>query len=100
MAIIGDDGPRAEADDMFTLKQVKDLDKMNRIVEQSPDFVADSDDEDARPKQKYLKYDKEEQHLDSSGLYYKDSDSELEMESGSDSDEDVGKETLGNHLIL
>lgn len=95
MVLKGDDGPRAEADDMFTLKQVKDSDKMNKIVEQSPDFVADSDDEDSRPKQKYLKYDKEQQHLDSSGLYYKDSDSELEMESGSDSDEDVGKETLG-----
>lgn len=85
---------------MFTLKQVKDLDKMNRIVEQSPDFVADSDDENALPKQKYLKYNKEEQHLDSSGLYYKDSDSELEMESDSDSDENMGKQTLGKDFGL
>ncbi|ENN71340.1 pre-rRNA 2'-O-ribose RNA methyltransferase FTSJ3 [Dendroctonus ponderosae] len=94
MILKGDDGPKMEADDMFSLKQVKDVDKMNKIVEQGPDMLADSDDEQDLSKRKYLRYDKDEQHLDSSGLYYKDSDSELEMQSGSDSDDDA-KQTLG-----
>ncbi|CAG9771580.1 unnamed protein product [Ceutorhynchus assimilis] len=94
MVLKGDDGPTHEEDNMFSLKQVKDTDKMNRVVEQTPDFLAESDDDDDKPKAKYLRYDKDEQHLDSSGLYYKDSDSELEIESDDDSDNDA-KETLG-----
>ncbi|XP_050304466.1 pre-rRNA 2'-O-ribose RNA methyltransferase FTSJ3 [Anthonomus grandis grandis] len=94
MVLKGDDGPKMEQDDMFSLKQVKDINKMKKVLEQAPDILADSDDELSIPQQKYLRYDKDEQHLDSSGLYYKDSDSELEMQSDSDQDDNV-KETLG-----
>lgn len=52
---LGDDGPKMEADDMFSLKQVKDIDKMNKIMEQGPDMLADSDDEQDLSKRKYLR---------------------------------------------
>lgn len=66
---------------------------MFQVTDQAPDIVAESDnEEDETPKPKFVRYDKDEGHLDSSGLYYKDSDSELEMESG---DEEEVKEGLG-----
>lgn len=66
------------------------------IVDQAPDIVVDGDgesDDELKSKPKYMKYDVEESKLDSSGLYYKDSDSELEMESDLESDNE--KESLG-----
>ncbi|KAF7284819.1 hypothetical protein GWI33_021576 [Rhynchophorus ferrugineus] len=86
MILKGDDGPTVEGDDMFSLKQVNDKGKLNKVMDQEPDYLASSEDEEESPKRKYLRYDKDEQHLDSSGLYYKDSDSELEMESDNESD--------------
>ncbi|XP_066157277.1 pre-rRNA 2'-O-ribose RNA methyltransferase FTSJ3 [Euwallacea fornicatus] len=95
MILKGDDGPTAEADDMFSLKQVHDMDNMKKVVEQAPDFLVHSDSEDEKSRSKYLKYDKYSQHLDSSGLYYKDSDSELEIESDDDDSEEGAKQNLG-----
>ncbi|XP_066258103.1 pre-rRNA 2'-O-ribose RNA methyltransferase FTSJ3 [Euwallacea similis] len=95
MILKGDDGPTMEADDMFSLKQIPNLDKMTKVVEQAPDFLVHSDSEDEKPQSKYLKYDKDTQHLDSSGLYYKDSDSELEIESDDDDSKDDAKQNLG-----
>lgn len=69
------------------------------IVDQSPDIVVNDNsgsDDELKIKPKYMKYDVEESKLDSSGLYYKDSDSELEMESDSESDNE--KESLGKCL--
>lgn len=94
MVLKGDDGPMVEGDDMFSLKKIKDNDKITKLMDQIPDVVASSDDENDTSKQKYLRYNKDEQHLDSSGLYYKDSDSEIEMESDDDEDGDT-KEGLG-----
>lgn len=82
MIIKGDDGPTEEADDLFSLKLLKSNKDMSKIMDQDPNRVAESDDEEeAKLKVKYEKYEKDESHLDSTGLYYKDSDSELEMES-------------------
>lgn len=71
------------------------------MVDQQPDIVAeasDDSDDELKVKRKYMKYDTESSKLDSSGLYYKDSDSELEMESDSDGEQD--KESLGRKLML
>lgn len=71
------------------------------MVDQQPDILAEADDDsddEFKVKQKYVKYDTESSKLDSSGLYYKDSDSELEMESDSDTEQD--KETLGIVLLF
>lgn len=93
MILKGDDGPKLEGDDMFSLKQIKSSEQMQKVLDQAPDVVTDSENEETTPKPKYLRYAKDEGHLDSSGLYYKDSDSELEMES--DGDDDEIKEGLG-----
>lgn len=92
MVLKGDDGPKLEGDDMFNLKQIVSEKQLEKMTDQSPDILAESDnDEDEKPKQKYQRYSKEDSHLDSSGLYYKDSDSELEMESGEDDDDEIGE---------
>ncbi|XP_023023602.2 pre-rRNA 2'-O-ribose RNA methyltransferase FTSJ3 [Leptinotarsa decemlineata] len=95
MILKNDDGPTMVGDDMFSLKQVKDSTKMKKIIDQTPDTVAQSDGEsdDERKIPKYTKYEKGQGHLDSSGTYYKDSDSELEYETENE-DEEI-KEGLG-----
>ncbi|VEN60775.1 unnamed protein product [Callosobruchus maculatus] len=96
MVLKNDSGPTMEGDDMFTLKQVKDAKKMKKVIDQTPDVLAESDDDsdyEKKPLPKYAKYEKGEGHLDSSGMYYKDSDSEIEMETEEESD--IEKEGLG-----
>lgn len=95
MVLKCDDGPTMEADDMFALRRIKDDKQLKGVMDQAPDVLAESEDSDdeAKPKPKYQQYEKGKGHLDSSGLYYKDSESELEMESGSESEEI--KEGLG-----
>ncbi|KAJ3643878.1 hypothetical protein Zmor_026562 [Zophobas morio] len=94
MVLKGDSGPTMENDGMFNLKQVTNNKQMNKVLNQTPDVVAQSDDEENEVKTKYIRYNKDEQHLSGSGLYYKDSDSELELESESE-DESQIKEGLG-----
>lgn len=92
MVLKGDDGPKLEGDEMFTLKQIMSDKVLQKVTDQSPDVLAESDNEaDETPKSKYQRYSKEETHLDSTGLYYKDSDSELEMESSGEEDGDIGE---------
>lgn len=97
MLLKNDDGPTMVGEEMFSLKQVADANKMKKIIEQTPDTTVDSDDEFQQRKHipKYTKYEKGEGRLDSSGFYYKDSDSELEMESENEAEI---KEGLGFEL--
>lgn len=91
MVLKGDDGPKLEGDEMFNLKEITSNKQLEKVTDQAPDVLAESDNEDdGLPKPKYQKYSKDDTHLDSSGLYYKDSDSELEMESEED-DEEIGE---------
>ncbi|KAL4710726.1 hypothetical protein ACJJTC_004371 [Scirpophaga incertulas] len=95
MVLKGDGGPILECNDMFQLSSVKNSEELSRIVDIQPDIVVDAEnesDEEFKLKPKYMKYDTESSKLDSSGLYYKDSDSELEMES--DSEVEKEKESL------
>lgn len=92
MVLKGDDGPTMEGDDMFSLKQLSTAKQITAVIDQAPDVVAESDNEEETPKPKYQRYEKDGSRLASSGLYYKDSDSELEMESD---EEDEVKEGLG-----
>lgn len=91
MVLKGDDGPKLEGDEMFSLKQIVSEKELKKVTDQSPDVLAESDHEDETPKPKYQRYSKEDTHLDSSGLFYKDSDSELEMESEEDGDNEIGE---------
>ncbi|CAG9864258.1 unnamed protein product [Phyllotreta striolata] len=95
MLLKNDDGPVMEGEEMFTIKHITNDKKMSKILDQTPDAVAESDDEYGVTKHapKYTKYEKGQGNLDSSATYYKDSDSELEMES--DDDEEEVKEGLG-----
>ncbi|CAL7940625.1 unnamed protein product [Xylocopa violacea] len=76
----GNEGPILEGDDMFTLKEIKTHQQLKNITDQSPDVVVESDvDSDTeKRKPKKVTYNKDEGHLDSSGLYYKIEDSESE----------------------
>nr|XP_022917461.1 pre-rRNA processing protein FTSJ3 [Onthophagus taurus] len=97
MVIKGDGGPTMEADDMFSLKLIENNQQMNKVMDQAPELLAESDkesDEDEKPKKK-VRFEKGSGHLHSSGMYYKDSDSELEMESDEDDDKDL-KGELGS----
>lgn len=90
MVLKGDDGPKLEGDEMFSLKQITNEKQLEKVTDQSPDILAESDNEDDKQsKSKYQRYSKDDTHLDSSGLFYKDSDSELEMES--EEDEEIGE---------
>lgn len=89
MVLKGDSGPKEEDDGLFDLKQISSMMKMNKIMDQTPEILAESDvdSDDAEAKSKYVRYSKDDSHLSSSGTYYKDSDSELELESSDDEDE-------------
>lgn len=86
----GDEGPKLEGDDMFSLDQIKTHQALETVVDQTPDVAAesdvDSDDEVKLPKK--LKYEKDKSHLDSSGLYYKEENSESEISEDEDSESD------------
>ncbi|XP_058807156.1 pre-rRNA 2'-O-ribose RNA methyltransferase FTSJ3 [Phymastichus coffea] len=82
----GDEGPTLESDDMFSLKQIKNIKDLQRITDQSPDIVAESDEEEDLIKPKVVRYEKDNGHLDSKGLFYKNEDSELEFESEDDNE--------------
>ncbi|KAF5269681.1 hypothetical protein FQA39_LY08604 [Lamprigera yunnana] len=90
----GDDGPVLEGDAMFNLKQVSNKQKISSVLDQKPDVVAESDEEEKTPAKKYMVYKKDEGYLSGNTLDYKDSESELEMESDED-DEDEKVEHLG-----
>ncbi|XP_068629858.1 pre-rRNA 2'-O-ribose RNA methyltransferase FTSJ3 [Battus philenor] len=94
MVLKGDGGPIMESNDMFKLSAIKNSQELERLVDQQPDIVAEESDgsDSEKIKPKYVKYDVEASKLDSSGLFYKDSDSELEMES--DSEEEKEKDSL------
>lgn len=73
---------------------------LTKISDQSPDVFAESEedsDEELKMKKKVERYDPGTTKLDSSGLYYKDTDSELEMESASESEDE--KEGLGLQIF-
>lgn len=84
-----DEGPKLEGDDMFKLSQIQSYEQLEKVTNQTPDVLAesevDSDDENTKPKK--IHYEKDMGHLDSKGLYYKDSEgSEL---SDSDDESDI-----------
>ncbi|XP_066601811.1 pre-rRNA 2'-O-ribose RNA methyltransferase FTSJ3 [Prorops nasuta] len=93
----GDQGPTLEGEDMFDLKQIQTFEELEKVVDQVPDLVADSDEdlETDNILKKKVAYKKDEGRLDSSGLYYKSNESDIENseEVGSDSDRsDLGLE--------
>ncbi|KAK9710103.1 FtsJ-like methyltransferase [Popillia japonica] len=94
MVLKDDGGPTMEGDEMFSINLIKDHQQMSKVIDQSPEIVAESDNEDEVKSPKYTKYSKNEGHLDSSGLFYKDSDTDLSMESNDEDDDDI-KDGLG-----
>lgn len=55
---------------MFSLSLIKSKTELNKVVEQTPEILAESEDEnDGIPKVKKVKFDKEKTYLDSSGKY-------------------------------
>ncbi|XP_014232706.1 pre-rRNA processing protein FTSJ3 isoform X2 [Trichogramma pretiosum] len=88
----GDPGIVMEADDMFSLEQIKSATQLAQVTDQAPDMLAVSDEEsedDEKVLPKYVKYEKDSGHLDSKGLFYKDDESDLEFD---ENDDDSDKE--------
>ncbi|XP_015121311.1 pre-rRNA 2'-O-ribose RNA methyltransferase FTSJ3 [Diachasma alloeum] len=90
----GDEGPKLEGDDMFTLKEIQTMEQLDIVTNSAPEVVADSDgdSEEEVKLPKRLKYSKENGHLDSSGTYYKSDESEVE---NSEKDSDSEREGMG-----
>ena len=88
----GDEGPVEECDDMFTLKEIQTFDHLRQVTDQSPDILAESDEEEEPDKPKKIRYEKDSGYLASDGLYYKDEESELEF---SEDDNESEKSGLG-----
>ena len=85
MVLKGDEGPTLEEDELiFNLKAIQTQEHLKTVTDQTPDVVAESEDETETRKSKKVRYEKETGHLDSSGLYYKSEDSNPE---DSESDE-------------
>lgn len=96
----GNEGPILEGDDMFSLKEIKTYQQLESVTDQDPNVVAesdvDSDEEQRKPKK--VAYNKDEGHLDSSGLYYKTDDSEQgDSSDASDDDSYSNKSGLGRY---
>ncbi|KAG5330403.1 SPB1 protein, partial [Acromyrmex charruanus] len=89
-----DEGPKLERDDLFNLNQIQTYQQLEQVTDQMPDILAASDvDSDEEVKPKTISYEKDTNHLDSKGLYYKSEDSE---ESDTDaSDDESEKSGLG-----
>lgn len=87
----GDEGPRLEGDDMFTMKEIKTFEQLAGATDQNPDILANSDDDSDDEKvhlPKRTKYEKDEGNLDNSGCYYKTEDSPSEHSDSEESDSD------------
>jgi AdoMet-dependent rRNA methyltransferase SPB1 len=95
MVLKGDSGPTMESEGMFDLKQITNVKQMKKVVDQTPDITAQSDEDEDVKQKKYVRYDKDEQHLSSTSLYYKDSDSEIELESDAEDANSQIQEGLG-----
>ncbi|PSN31054.1 pre-rRNA processing protein FTSJ3 [Blattella germanica] len=66
MVLRGDEGPKLESDDIY--------EALEKVTDNSPDFVAvsdpESDEDDDMPKKKVVSYEKDaDEHLDSRGFY-------------------------------
>lgn len=94
----GDEGPKLEEEDIFSMKQIKTYEQLSRVTDQNPDVVADSDDDsddEKKPLPNKTKYEKEDDtYLDSSGRYYKSQDDPSDN-SESDEESDSDKSGLG-----
>ena len=84
-----DVGPDYDTEDMFSLKQIRNLGELQKVSDQSLDtLVHDENDDDDVKKARYKFYSANSGELDDSGLFYKDSDDELQFESEGEGQED------------
>ncbi|KAK0166580.1 hypothetical protein PV327_004073 [Microctonus hyperodae] len=96
----GDEGPKLESDDMFTLKQIKTHEMLSKVTDQEPDYVVESDPESddevekVEIKPKKIHYETDKGQLSSSGTHYKD-DSDSESNNSDEDDSDSDKSGLG-----
>ncbi|XP_049809730.1 pre-rRNA 2'-O-ribose RNA methyltransferase FTSJ3 [Schistocerca nitens] len=98
MVLKGDEGPRDEGEEMFDLKKVDSAKKLESVLEQAPDVLAEDEpdsDEELMRKPKVVAFDRHgEDYLDSSGKFYRQEESDIEMETSDESDYGE-KESLG-----
>uniref|UniRef100_A0A0V0G7Y1 Putative rRNA methyltransferase n=1 Tax=Triatoma dimidiata TaxID=72491 RepID=A0A0V0G7Y1_TRIDM len=104
MVVKGDDGPIEEdaMEPLFALDDIKTGKALRKVEEQTPDYLAysedDSNDEDesfVEYRSTYVPYEKDKAKLDKSGKYYKDSSEESENEAEESEYESTDEEGLG-----
>ncbi|KAJ9588147.1 hypothetical protein L9F63_018472, partial [Diploptera punctata] len=105
MVLRGDEGPKLESDDMFQLKQIESKKELDKVMDNLPEILAESEpesDDELTIKKKFVSYEKDgNDHLDSSGLFYKSGElSDLEMEEESDDSQDISKGGLGKLFFV
>lgn len=79
MILPGDEGPKMEEEGLFRIKDLQSRQDLEKVGEQAPDVVAESDSDDDEPKKKKKKIEKiarEKGKLDRDGLFYKETDSD------------------------
>ncbi|XP_067013298.1 pre-rRNA 2'-O-ribose RNA methyltransferase FTSJ3 [Anabrus simplex] len=98
MVLKGDEGPKLEGDDMFALEQLASKKDLDKVMDQTPDILAESEpesDDELSLKPKVARYDRHDGgHLDSSGRFYKSDESEIEEDEESE-DSGMEKDGLG-----
>jgi len=96
MIIPGDEGLVLQEDGLFKMSDMKTANDVAAVVDQEPEMVVeDSDDEgEEKVRDKYEKYEKGANILDSQGLWYAEGHGEEkdEEESDSEEEEDLGLE--------
>lgn len=97
----GDEGPKLEEDDMFSLNRIQTHQQLEQVTNQTPDIVAESEEDsnDEGDKPKTVRYQKDMGHLDSKGLYYKSEDSD-DNDSDVTSDDDANSKKSGLGIIF
>lgn len=82
MVLKGDEGPTVQEKDLFNLSQVPGTKGLKKVLEQTPEILAESDsDSDTELPPRKIKYSKDgPEHLHSSGTHYTEEESESEDE--------------------
>lgn len=93
MVIKGDEGPReAFEDEIFELKQIKNADELDEMLDVAPDFDIEGPEVEREKLPKYKRYEKDDQRMNDDAQYENDDESDV---TESDPESDLDQDGLG-----